>query len=117
MYLEKAPEEENLNKKILIVDDKDFNNQALLIILGISCRINTDKYCVIASSGDKAIQIVSDNIKENDGNCCDFELILMDHHMPGKDGFETTKEIRSLMQDELLPQAIIICVSGSDEQE
>ena len=90
MYLEKAPEEENLNKKILIVDDKDFNNQALLILLGISSRIDTNKYCVIATSGNEAIKIVSDNIKENDGNCCDFELILMDHHMPGKDGFETT---------------------------
>ena len=37
--------------------------------------------------------------------------------MPGKDGYETTKEIRSLMQDELLPQAIIVCVSGNAEKE
>ena len=103
MYIEKGPTEENLNKKILIVDDGEFNIEALTIILGFSCRIDTDKYCVTATSGEEAIQIVSDNIKENDGARCDFELILMDYHMPGKDGYETTQDIRTMMQDEQLP--------------
>ena len=41
--------------KILIVDDQDFNIEAIMIILGISCHIDIDKFCVIAQSGHDAI--------------------------------------------------------------
>ena len=43
---------ENRNKKILIVDDQEFNIEALICILGIWCKIDTDRYCVRAESGE-----------------------------------------------------------------
>ena len=45
-------------KRILIVDDQQYNIEALLIILGISCNINTDKFCLQALSGLKATEII-----------------------------------------------------------
>jgi len=54
-------------KKILIVDDQQYNIEALLIILGIHCNINTDKYCIQALSGEKATQLVENSIIANHG--------------------------------------------------
>ena len=39
-------------RKILIVDDQDFNIDALIIILGFILKINVDKVCERAWSGD-----------------------------------------------------------------
>jgi CheY-like chemotaxis protein len=37
--------------------------------------------------GDKAIQMVKDNISKNQMKRCDYHLILMDCNMPFKDGY------------------------------
>ena len=66
----------------------------MFIILGISCRVDTNKYCVKSFSGEEAYQIVFNNIKENNNEKCDFELILMDCMMPNLDGFKTSSMIR-----------------------
>ena len=65
------------------MDDQAFNIDALLIILNFSCQIDVDKYCVKAISGEEALKIVINNLKENNFNKCDFELILMDCMMEG----------------------------------
>jgi len=88
---------------------------ALLIIIGVSCKINTDKYCVRAKSGEEALDIISKNLKENNFLHCDFELILMDHIMPTLDGYQTATKIRTMMHYEKVPQVIIICVSGNSD--
>ncbi len=67
-------------KKILIVDDEE--RMAELIKL----YLEPNGYCCdILYSGDKAIQYVKDYA---------VDLILMDVMMPGKNGWETAKEIR-----------------------
>ncbi len=71
----------SLNLPILVVDDDDSNAQLIQKILekfGISSDIAQDGY--------DAIQMVE---KKN------YSLIVMDIHMPGIDGVETTKVIRS----------------------
>ncbi|WGF93306.1 tetratricopeptide repeat-containing hybrid sensor histidine kinase/response regulator [Aequorivita marisscotiae] len=67
-------------KKILVVDDNRINQ--------IVTQKIVEKYgmhCTIADSGNIAIEKLKTNM---------FDLVLMDINMPGKDGMETTKEIR-----------------------
>ena len=66
--------------KVLVVDDMDMNlyvTNGLLSLYGL--QIDT------ASSGYEAV----DKIKRNT-----YDLVFMDHMMPGMDGIETTREIR-----------------------
>lgn len=65
---------------ILVVDDNRINQK-------ITQRILEGKgfMCSLASDGNEAVEIVRNNT---------FDLILMDIHMPNKDGFQATKEIR-----------------------
>ena len=68
--------------KVLVVDDMDMNlyvTKGLLSLYGL--QIDT------ALSGYEAI----DKIK-----CGDYNLVFMDHMMPGMDGIETIREIRKL---------------------
>jgi signal transduction histidine kinase/CheY-like chemotaxis protein len=67
-------------KNVLAVDD-DLTNR--MIISKILDRFNV-KYQVV-ESGDKAIEAINNQA---------FDLVLMDIEMPGKDGYETTTEIR-----------------------
>jgi len=68
------------DKKILVVDDNRINQIVTKKILE-----NHGMICGIAENGDIAIEKLQ---KET------FDLVLMDINMPGKDGIETTKEIR-----------------------
>ena len=74
----KAPE-----AKLLIVDDSAIN---LEIVTGLLEPFMIQ--CKTALSGYEALDMVS---KEH------FDLILMDHMMPGMDGIDTTKSIRALV--------------------
>ncbi len=67
-------------KEILVVDDNRINQIVTKKILE-----NHGMHCDIAENGDVAIE----KLKKDT-----FDLVLMDINMPGKDGIETTKEIR-----------------------
>ncbi|MCK5539417.1 MAG: response regulator [Deltaproteobacteria bacterium] len=65
---------------ILVVDDNQVNlflAEALLTKLG--CRVET------VDNGRRAVELVGEQ---------EFDLVLMDCHMPGMDGFAATREIR-----------------------
>lgn len=58
------------NKKllrILIVDDEQYNIDALKIILKYHCNIATDEICDQASNGKEALQAVKTNVVSNHG--------------------------------------------------
>ena len=68
--------------QILVVDDNEFNLKVasgLLGLLGIKA--------VSADSGYMAIELVKQN---------EYDIVFMDHMMPGMDGVETVREIRKL---------------------
>ncbi|NJW51865.1 response regulator [Salinimicrobium oceani] len=68
------------NKKILIVEDNKINQMITRKILE-----KNNVICDVADNGTIAISKVENN---------DFDLILMDIHMPGISGIEATREIR-----------------------
>lgn len=68
--------------KILVVDDNEINLTVCKALLEI-CSIK----CDTAISGYEAVILASTN---------DYDLIFMDHMMPGIDGIETTKRVRAL---------------------
>ena len=68
------------DKKILIVDDNRINQIVTKKMLDKEGVI-----CAVASSGDAAIAMIKAN---------SYDAVLMDINMPGKDGIQTTKEVR-----------------------
>jgi len=92
--------EEGLEKaKILLVDDEPkslFALQELLSQLG--------QNLMVAQSGEEALRLALRN---------DFAVILLDVRMPGIDGFETARLIRSRERSKLTP--IIFLTAAADE--
>lgn len=92
--------------KILVVDDNAVN---ISVVRGIlkKCGVMTDK----ALSGSECLDKVSKN---------HYDIILMDHMMPGMDGIETYKKIKQLKANECKETPCIAltanAVYGSREQ-
>ncbi|NLD94288.1 MAG: bifunctional response regulator/alkaline phosphatase family protein [Fibrobacter sp.] len=87
-------------KKVLWVDDEiEFLRSHIMFL-------ETRGYSVIpVFSGDDAIQMLQENPKE-------FDIVLLDEQMPGKDGLTTLEEIR-----DFLPDLPIVMVTKSEEEQ
>jgi len=93
---------------VLIVDDIEINRVILCEILG-------DEYQTVeADSGEAALDIIF----ENDGSAKQVlpTAVLLDIMMPGIDGFEVLKRIKSHKDTKNIP-VLIISASDSDENE
>ena len=73
-----------MDKCVLIVDDNDFNRELVKDILE-----DEDITVYEAEDGSSAIELLE--IEQAD----DIDVVLMDMRMPGMDGIETTKIIRT----------------------
>jgi two-component system, sensor histidine kinase and response regulator len=87
---------------ILIVDDNNYNLFTLNSIL--SELDNTD--IIEAQSGEEALKIV---LTKN------IDLILLDIQMPGMDGFEVAKMIKSTNQTKEIPIIFLTAVFKEEE--
>jgi signal transduction histidine kinase/ActR/RegA family two-component response regulator len=67
-------------KEVLVVEDNKINQMITRKILEKNKMV-----CQVADNGMDAIQLIHDN---------EFDIILMDIHMPGISGIETTKKVR-----------------------
>jgi CheY-like chemotaxis protein len=79
----------NDEQRILIVDDQQFNIEAIIIILKYGLGIDSEKYCDFCFNGKQALEKIKNNVKEN--GWCQYNLILMDCNMPFMDGYEATQ--------------------------
>lgn len=70
--------------RILLAEDIDINCEIALALLE-----DTGVAIDCAENGLVAFQMVKDHLDN-------YDLILMDIHMPGQDGYETTRQIRAL---------------------
>jgi signal transduction histidine kinase len=98
-FAAEAQAETTPQAKILLVDDEPkslFALQELLSTLG--------QNLMIAQSGEEALRLALRN---------DFAVILLDVRMPGMDGFETARMIRSRERSRLTP--IIFLTAAADE--
>jgi two-component system, sporulation sensor kinase E len=92
---------ENQTVNILIVDDRQENLLALEAVL-----MSSNYSLVRANSGDQALKMVLQ---------MDFAVILMDVQMPGMNGFETAKLIKSRDKSKEIPIVFITALSQSHE--
>jgi len=93
------------NSKILVIDDDP------LVLKSFSMLLSRDGFDVLsASSCDEAIAIIETE---------DFDLILSDIRMPGKNGIETVSEIQSKLITAGKKDLPIIFITGyaEDSQE
>lgn len=87
-----------INKKVLVVDDNEINR--------ILAKKVLSKFQVIvetAESGEKALELLKSK---------NFDILLLDIHMPGLTGYETSKKIRA-MDDIYFKELPIIALTAS----
>ncbi|MFI4938114.1 MAG: ATP-binding protein [Candidatus Berkiellales bacterium] len=92
------------NTKILVVDDNLISQQITVKMLekmGFQAQS--------ASNGEAALTMMNEQ---------DFDMVFMDCQMPGMDGFETTKRLRSDPKNQALPIiALTASASEGDKQK
>lgn len=87
--------------KILVVDDMATNRKLLGYVL------RPPEYQLVeAGSGEQALDILRHDV---------FDLVLLDVMMPGIDGFETCRRIRSELNLKLLPVIMVTAMGSPDD--
>ncbi|MDQ6698844.1 MAG: response regulator [Acidobacteriota bacterium] len=87
---------------ILVVDDFDIARRALVAML------RSDKYEILqAASGLEALEILSEH---------DIDLIVLDKTMPGMDGLECCRRIKSNRKTELVPVLMLTGANSVEEE-
>lgn len=103
-------------KKILLVDDEEFNLLSLRVILECLGIKNIKERCVYAHNGQQALDIVIKDVENNNNEFSNFDLILTDFQMPIMDGNEATLKIREFLYQKNILQPIITGITGHAEQ-
>jgi len=94
------------DKRILVVEDHDICAEILKDILeSFSCEVK------VANNGEDGIKILKESHEEN----LPFDFVLMDWKLPGIDGIEATKLIKSDNQISVTPTVIMVSAFGEEE--
>lgn len=92
-----------MSKKILVIDDEELLTKTFSRLLEKNgCEV------LVARNGQDALAMCEEE---------DFDLIICDIRMPGKDGVQTIKTIKDLMVSRGKKESPVIFVTGyADEQ-
>jgi len=96
--------------KILVVDDDGFNIMAMECLLK---QLNLT--CDVAYNGKEAIEKVKKRTAGNTtcgATCSQYTLIFMDCSMPIMNGFETTRALKSYMEESIIPYIWIVACTA-----
>lgn len=100
-------------KNVLLVDDDQIN----ILVLSKYFSSFVDCSYDVAFNGLEAVDLIVKKSKNNEF----YDVILMDCNMPVMDGFEATRQIKSLINQHLIPKVVVIAstanVSASDRKE
>ncbi len=92
---------------VVIVDDNPFNLiVAEHLVAAQGCKVKT------ALSGKAAIDLVVDTYMKSEP----ISLILMDLQMPEMDGYQTTRNLKNLMQTKKIPEIPIVALTANDTE-
>lgn len=87
-------------RRVLIVDDSEASRDVLSSIV-----CNFGMYCYTVESGEEAIAELERNHASSEP---DYDLLLLDWHMPGIDGLECAKKIRLMSEERPLPALVMV---------
>ena len=85
------------DKKILVVDDAPINLKVAKVLLQ-KYGVNPD----LVDSGEKALEMMRKT---------DYDLVFLDHMMPGMNGVETLKQVRKM--NDYYQTAPVIALTGN----
>lgn len=91
-------------RKVLVVDD-NYNNRKILRRILETRNIEVEE----AESGIRALLTLTEN--------SEFDVIIMDYHMPIMDGIETIRKIKELQASQEKEPSYIILYSSSDSEQ
>jgi len=90
----------DMSKKALIVDD---SRTAFMVLARVLSNYSIES--IHAKSGDEAIDYLNDNV---------VDVIFLDQAMPGKDGFETIKELKESSKTDDIPVMMFTARCGEE---
>ncbi|EAR94229.2 ATPase, histidine kinase-, DNA gyrase B (macronuclear) [Tetrahymena thermophila SB210] len=98
--------------QVLIADDDPFNISILKMMLKKS-----DQFTFQIKDCNNGSESLSEFQKRNNPSSSKaFSLVISDIHMPVMDGFESTKQMRKLIQEQSFQKTVFIGVSGMDQE-